>query len=217
MARRRAYRPWWHTRRDARQREGFPFTFMQEQHLVALGVAKQLGVAKKAPQFDPRQFDPRHVSTSFGPISVEVHESEDVIAIDPELLRTWIPPAGATDAYVLAVDDHPPAVVKRSPSGTRIDDLAARALWTLRPPLETGGLLTRHAWCIHCGRHFEDQRNGHHEQILQFCPAHRNTRSKYLPQRRWFRPMRGDRIFCSNPCRSASQARTASRGTVMGQ
>jgi hypothetical protein len=195
--------------RDRGSREGMPFTFMQQQHLVALGVAKQLGVAEKAAQFDQH-----HVSTSFVPIVVHVIEAEDVIALDSELLATWKPPVGATDAYVLLVEDHPLAVVKRCPTGTRIDELAAQALWTVRAKWETGGLLTRHAWCTHCGRHFQDRRPGYHEEIVQFCPAHRNTRSKHLPLRRecvapdcdrWFRPSKGNRIYCGNACRSAAQ------------
>lgn len=184
MAKPRSQRPWWwHAdASDDGRRDGMPFTFMQVQHLTALGLVRA------------------------------EHEKP---MLDGDLLANWSRPACATDQYVLEVTPESPAMVRASIAGTRIDELAAQALWTLRAELEAEGLLTRHAWCTHCGRHFEDQRSGHHIRIARWCPAHRNVRSRHLPQRRlcaaldcdtWFRPAKGDRIYCSNACRSAAQA-----------
>jgi hypothetical protein len=177
---------------------GMPFTFMQEEHLIALGVAKRFGgVAEKAPQFDKH-----HVATTFVPITVQVREAEPVFAVNDELLRIWKPPPDATDDYVLMVDDDPPAALKRSPTGTRIDALAAQALWALRAQLEIGYLLTRHAWCTHCGRHFEDQRRAHHVRVARWCPAHRNLRSRKLPHRAPVRRARLPAVVPSHEGRS---------------
>jgi hypothetical protein len=182
MAKPRSLRPWWWNEfRDDGMRAGMPFTFMQVEHLTALGI---------------------------------VREADDIPMLDGDLLANWAPPAHATAGYVLQSTS---SIVRPSLTGTRIDELAAQALWSRRAELESGGLLTRHAWCTHWGRHFEDQRTGHYTQIARWCPEHRNVRARHLPQRRqcvaldcdsWFRPSKGDRIYCSNACRSAAGTAT---------
>lgn len=162
-----------------------PFTFMQAEHLRALGIA-QPDVAGEPP------------------------------ALSREHLAAWEPPANATDGYVLEVTDAPPAQLRRNRSGTRIDELAAEHLWSARAELEPDGAITAHAWCTRCGRHHLDARvsRGHLVQrIKRWCPDCGGSEKRHLKQRRccaaddcdrWFEPTRGDRIYCSNACRSAA-------------
>lgn len=185
-----------------------PFTFMQEEHLLALDVAC------RAP--------------------------DDRLMLDADLLAQWTPPEGATDTYVLEAHVPLPNRVERSPTGTRIDPLAAHGLWKARREIERHGAVTPHCWCDMCGRHFEspaiasaqararawqpqellacaadgyEASAAHGVKAPRWCLDCRTSRKRKNPQLKqcaapdcdnWFKPGRGQGLHCSNTCRSAA-------------
>lgn len=144
-----------------------------------------------------------------------IREIEDVPHLDPELLAAYKLPAEPVDTLVLQADDTPSAIVRVNRAATRIDPVAAQALWRARGLAETEGILNASAWCTACGRHFIDGRaaHGHVERIAKWCDDCRNTRRRHLPQLRlcaaddcdvWFEPSRQNQMFHTTACKSAA-------------
>ncbi len=135
----------------------------------------------------------------------------DQLFLDRNALATYQPPPDATDGFVLRVGAH--RRVEPNPQGTRLDPLAASALWSARVEMETGCVVTPHAWCTSCGRHFLDQRRGP-PRIARWCADCRASRLRHIPPLRrcaaadcamWFRPQRSNQAFHSGACRVADQ------------
>ena len=138
-----------------------------------------------------------------------------VFVTSREGLEAYRPPRDATVARVILGTTH-------NPSGTTIEPFVAEWLFRQRARLERNGLLTAYAWCTHCGQLFEDQRteHGYVTQIARWCSSCRRTRRRHLPQWRAcaaedcsvvFAPTRANRLYCSNPCRTAENERRALR------
>ncbi len=136
---------------------------------------------------------------------------DDQLFLDRRALADYRLPAEATDAFVLQIGEH--RRVEQNLQGTRLDPVAAAALWSARVELEAGHVVTPHAWCASCGRHFLDQRAGP-PQIARWCEDCRPSRLRHLPPLRqcaapdceiWFRPKRSNHMFHANACRVADQ------------
>lgn len=148
----------------------------------------------------------------------------DGLVIDAIGLQRYKPPPHATDTLVLTVDDKPTAPVRVSPTGTRIDPVAARWLWLERHRVETdsdadAGVLTSSAWCTCCGRYFEDRRAvpGSWRRVARWCLACRRSKKRFQPQLRrcaaddcdvWFQPGRNNARFHAPACKEAQRLRS---------
>jgi hypothetical protein len=144
-------------------------------------------------------------------LGIAKRDAGDQLLLDRTALAAYDQPADATDGFVLQMTEH--RRVRPNPRGTRIDPVAAAALWSARCELEAGYVVTPHAWCATCGRHFLDQRPGP-SRVARWCEGCRSRRSRHLPPLRqcaaadcnvWFRPRRGNQLFHSGACRVADQ------------
>jgi len=142
----------------------------------------------------------------------------DVLVVDEEGLRAYQPPDGADH------EEDVPVFRGDSPGGTRLRPPGAEWLWRERAAVERSDVLSASAWCTRCGSYFEDGRVavGAVQRIAQWCPACRSRRTRRLPAYRrcaasdcssLFQPRRGNQIYCSNACGSA----TALSRTVAGR
>jgi len=208
VARRRDRVVWWKAFKDERQFDFQPLDFSHRHYLTALGVAREQG-------------------------------ANDELVLDEQGLAGYtlpaIPVEGLLIQPVRRESAAGPYTVMGVVSGaSRIDPVAAQWLWKQRTRLETdvcgNGIVTRAAWCTHCGRHFEaGARLGELREIRRWCDACKGLRSRHNPQMlpcrardcdHWFRPVKSNQDYCSAGCEQADRrrrARTAREGASWGR